>query len=164
MAEPDHRRASDGEATSSEGEWRLPRLRVDADGEWYEDNVRVTHPGVLANLRDNLRRDGKGYFIQTRVRVPVTVEDVPWMVMRAEPRGQSLHVVLNDGDEADVDPGTIRMGAGAVPYCPVKGGTFEARFSRAATFQLLALADYDERTGEGTLRIGGRAWPLRRAS
>jgi hypothetical protein len=34
--------------------------------------------------------------------------------------------------------------------------------SRAAAFQLLALADYDEATGRGTLRLGGREYLLQR--
>jgi len=136
--------------------WTLPKLRVNRDGEWFDDDVEITHAGVLANLRGNLRRDAQGYFIQTRVRIPVTVEDVPWVVTRVERRGQTLRVVLNDGTEEDVDGATLRLGPGDAPYCAVKGGTFEARLSRAATFQLLALAEYDERTGRGTLRVGGR--------
>ncbi len=142
--------------------WSLPKLRVDREGLWFDDDVEITHPGILANLRGNLRKDAEGYFIQTRVRIPVSVDDVPWVVARIEPRGDRLHSVLNDGTEADVDPATVRMSGADIPYCPVKEGRFEARFSRAATFQLLALAEYDERTGQGTLRLGGRAWPLRR--
>jgi hypothetical protein len=137
---------------------------VSRDGVWFDDDVEVTHPGILANLRGNLRRDAQGYFIQTRVRIPVDVEDVPWVVTRVERRGEVLSVVLSDGSREDVDPTTLRLGAGDVPYCAVKGGTFEARFSRAAAFQLLALAEYDESTGRGTLRLGAREIPLERAS
>jgi len=142
--------------------WRLPRLRVDRDGVWYDDDVEITHPGILGNLRGNLRRDAEGYFIQTRVRIPVEVEDAPWVVTRVEARGERLHATLNDGTEDDVDPAALRFGSGNAPYCPVKDGRFEARFSRAATFQLLALAHYDEATGHATLRLGRGAWPLPR--
>jgi hypothetical protein len=147
-----------------EGEWQGPRLRIDLDGDWYDDDVLITHPGILANLRANLRRDAQGYFIQTRVRIPVAVEDVPWVVVRLEPRGDRLHVWLNDGSEVDVDPTTLRMGAGDVPYCPVKDGQFEARLSRPAAFQLLSLVHYDEASGLGRLRLGGREYPLRRSA
>jgi hypothetical protein len=51
-----------------------------------------------------------------------------------------------------VDPASVRLGAGEVPYCAVKGGAFEARLSRAATFQLWELADYDEASGRVTPR------------
>jgi hypothetical protein len=147
---------------AAESGWKLPNLRIDANGDWLDEGVEVTHPGVLTSLRSNLRRDAQGYFIQTRVRIPVEVDDVPWVVVRVELRGERLHAVLNDGTEADIDPATIRLGAGNVPYCAAKGGGFEARLSRAAAFQLLALANYDEATGAGTLRLGGRVFPLRR--
>lgn len=143
-------------------EWNLPRLRIDADGTWYEDDVEVTHPGVLANLRSNLRKDTQGYFIQTRARIPVEVEDAPFAVTRIERSGETLRAVLNDGTEEDIEPATLRVSRADVPYCAVKEGGFEARLSRAAAFQLLALAEYDERTGRGTLRLGGREWPLSR--
>jgi len=145
-------------------EWTLPDLRIDADGVWYDGGVEITHAGILANLRSNLRRDNAGYFIQTRVRIPVRVDDVPLLVMRVERQSDTLRVWLNDGDEETVDPATIRVGAGDVPYCAVKGGAFEARFTRAAAFQLLALAEYDEATGRGALRLAGREYPLSRAS
>ena len=145
-------------------DWKLPDLRIDRDGDWYDEGVQVTHPGILANLRSNLKKDADGYFIQTRVRIPVNVDDAPWAVARIERRGEALHAVLNDGSEERIDPASIRLGRGDAPYCLVKNGAFEARFSRAATFQLLALADYDEASGRGALRLGGREYPLARAS
>jgi hypothetical protein len=151
-------------ATGLPAEWALPALRVDVDGEWWDDDVQITHPGVVANLRGNLQRDGGGYFIQTRVRIPVQVADAPFVVTRIERRGEALHAWLNDGAEQDVDPGTLRIGPGDVPYGAVKGGAFEARLSRAAAFQLLALADYDERSGRGTLRLGAREYVIARAA
>ena len=78
-------------------EWKLPRLRVDLEGEWYDDDVQITHAGILANLRGNLRHDADGYFIQTRVRIPVEVADAPFVIGRIERRGETLHAWLNDG-------------------------------------------------------------------
>src|SRR6266850_1230306 len=67
--------------------WKLPDLRIDRDGDWYDEGVQVTHAGILANLRGTLRRDGDGYFIQTRVRIPVKVDDAPFVVTRVERQG-----------------------------------------------------------------------------
>jgi uncharacterized protein len=151
-------------AVTPPAEWTLPRLRIDVDGEWHDGDVQITHPGVLANLRGNLRRDAEGHFIQTRVRIPVEVDDAPFVAGRIERRGETLRAWLNDGTEEDVDPATLRLGAGDVPYVAVKGGAFQARLSRAAAYQLLALAEYDERSGRGALRLGGREYALARAS
>jgi hypothetical protein len=147
-------------ATSVPAEWVLPRLRIDRDGDWYDDDVQITHAGILANLRATLRRDADGYFIQTRVRIPVEVEDVPWVITRLEHRDGALRAQINDGSEEIIDPASLRLGPGHVPYAAVKGGAFEARFGRAAAFQLLTLADYDEVTERGTLRVGGREHTL----
>jgi hypothetical protein len=105
--------------------------------------VQVTHAGILANLRGNLRHDAEGYFIQTRVRIPVEVEDAPFTVTRIERRGAELVAFLNDDTEETVDAKTLRMGAREVPHCRVKKGAFEARLTRAAAYQLLAMAEAD---------------------
>src|SRR5438067_1746297 len=68
-------------------DWKLPDLRIDRDGDWYDEGVQVTHPGILANLRSNLKKDAEGYFIQTRVRIPVNVDDAPFVLTRIERRG-----------------------------------------------------------------------------
>jgi len=149
--------------TTPDSGWKLPRLRIDQNGEWFDDGVEITHPGIVANLRANLRRDANGYFIQTRVRIPVEVEDVPFVVVRIERLGEKLRAFLNDGTETFVDPTTLRIGPGDVPYCAVKAGAFEARLNRAATFQLLALTEPEEGSGRGVLRLGGRAYRLTRA-
>jgi len=99
--------------------------------------VQITHPGILANLRGNLRKDGDGHFIQTRVRIPVEVADAPFVVTRVERRGDLLHIWLNDGSEEDVAAAAVRIGAADVPYSPAKHGAFEARLSRAAAYQFL---------------------------
>lgn len=143
-------------------QWTLPKLRIDVDGDWYDGDVQVTHAGILANLRAGLTRDAQGYFIQTRVRIPVEVADAPFVVTRFERRGGELVVQLNDGSQEPLDPATLRVGPADVPYAAVKGGRFEARFSRAAAYQLWGLAEHDERKGRSVLRHGGREYALRR--
>src|SRR5205809_612090 len=85
-------------------QWELPKLRVDVNGDWFDDDVEVTHPGILLNLRGNLRRDAQGYFIQTRVRIPVEVADVPFVVIRFERRAGGVAWWLTAGAQpATVD-------------------------------------------------------------
>ena len=144
-------------------EWKLPRLTINRDGEWLHEGQEITHPGILANLQANLRRDEGGYFVQTGpVRIPVEVADTPFVVIRAEPDGQTLRLTLNDGTQEALDPATLRFTAAEVPYCRIKGGRWEARLSRAAAWELGQLVEYDERTGEATLRLGSATHRLRR--
>jgi len=143
-------------------EWKVPKLRIDVNGDWFDDDVEVTHAGVLANLRANLRRDAQGYFIQTRVRIPVDVADAPLVVVRFERSDGGFVAFLNDGTQERIEPPALRIGPRDIPYCAVRNGTFEARFSRAAAYQLLGMAEYDERTGRGVLRHGTREHELQR--
>jgi hypothetical protein len=143
--------------------WALPTLRIDVSGDWFDDDVEITHPGILANLRAGLRRDAQGYFLQTRVRIPVAVADAPFVVTRFARSADGFGLFLNDGTQEALDLATLRLGPGEIPYCTVKGGAFQARFSRAAAWQLLRLAEYDEATGQGVLRQGAREHALRRS-
>jgi hypothetical protein len=138
--------------------WKLPRLRIDRDGGWFHEDEEVTHQGILASLRDALQVDATGHFIQIGpVRVPVDVEDAPFSVVRLEPEGDGLALTLND---LSLEPTSLRLGAGDVPYCRVKGGKFEARFSRAAAWQLLQHAEPGAPDAPATVTVGGRRYPL----
>ena len=144
-------------------EWTLPRLTVNREGEWLHEGQEITHPGILANLMRNLRRDGGGYFIQAGpVRVPVEVADVPFVVVRVEAVGSVLRLTVNDGTEEPLEPATLRLTAAGIPYCRIKDVQFEARLSRAAAYQLGQFIDYDEATGAAVLKVGGTAHPLTR--
>lgn len=134
--------------------WTLPRLRIDRDGAWYHDDAEVTHAGILANLRDNLRVDDSGHYLQIGpVRVPVEVEDAPFVVERVEVDGEALTVTLNDLSRERLALDSLRVDDRGVPRGRVKGGRFAARLSRAATYQLL---QHVEAGGDGPVLVLGR--------
>lgn len=143
--------------------WKLPRLRIDRDGLWYHDDGEVTHEGILATLREGLRRDADGHYLQIGpVRVPVEVDDAPFVVLRAEDDGDGLAVILNDGSREPLRPETLRLGPGEVPYATVKDGRFQARFNRAAAYQLLQRLAEDPVSGGAALVLGARRWAIPR--
>lgn len=141
--------------------WRLPRLRIDRDGTWLHEGEEVTHPGILGELRRNLGVDAEGHYVQAgRVRVPVEVEDAPYVISRVEPEGDAFIVTLNDASRERLAVETLRFDSAAVPYCRVKEGRFVARLSRAAAYQLLLHAQYDESEHAATLVIGRTRYEL----
>lgn len=147
--------------TSDPSTWTLPRLRIDRDGVWFHDDAEVTHPGIIANLRDNLRVDEGGHFLQIGpARVPVEVEDTPFVVERVEALGDGLTATLNDLTQEPVALDTLRVDERGIPRCRVKEGRFDARLSRAATYQLLQHVQPDERRGAAALVLGGRRYPV----
>ena len=139
--------------------WKLPRLRIDAEGVWFHEDEEVTHPRILAELREALGADADGYYLSAGpVRVPVEVADTPFVVVRVEPEGGDLALVLNDLSRETLAPETLRFGARGAPYCRVKGGRFEARLSRAAAYQLLERVEAS--TCTPSLVLGDRRYPL----
>ena len=151
-------------AASDPSTWKLPRLRIDREGDWRHEDEAVTHEGILANLRGNLRVDAEGHYLQIGpVRVAVDVEDAPFVILRVERDGECLVLTVNDLSREPLAPGTLRFGAGGIPYCRVKDGRFEARLSRAATYQLLQHVEYDEAAGAPALMLGDARYPLPRS-
>ena len=141
--------------------WKLPRLRIDRDGGWFHEGDEVSHEGILASLREGLQVDGAGHFLQLGpVRVPVEVDDAPFAVVHFEAAADGFALWLIDGSREALEPGTLRLRQGDVPYCRVKGGRFEARFSRAAAWQLLQHVDAQSGGGPPMLVVGGRRYAL----
>jgi uncharacterized protein len=147
--------------SSDSSAWKLPRLRIDRDGEWLHEGEEVSHAGILASLRQSLQVDSAGHFLQIGpVRVPVEVEDTPFAVVRFEADGRGFAIWLNDGSREALDPTSLRLRAGDVPYCRVKDGRFEARFSRAAAWQLLHHLEAHPGGESPTLTVVGRRYTL----
>jgi len=137
--------------------WTLPRLRIDRDGAWYHDDAEVTHAGILANLRENLQVDEQGHYLQIGpARVPVEVEDTPFVVERVEAEGEGLAATLNDLSREPLALDSLRVDDRGIPRARVKAGRFAARLNRAATYQMLQLVQAGE--GEPALVLGGRRY------
>jgi hypothetical protein len=102
-------------------------FRIDREGAWRHDEVEVTHPGVLRNLYANLRVDSTGHYLQAGpFRVPVQVDDAPFVVVRAQtddPRAIDIH--LSDGSRETLDPDTLSLDERSIPHCRVKGAQVE---------------------------------------
>lgn len=148
-------------APSDPATWKLPRLRIDREGAWFHEDVEVTHTGILANLRGNLQADAQGHFIRIGpARVPVEVEDAPFVAVRVEREGDRLVLTLNDMRREPLALETLTFKSGGVPYCRVKDRRFACRLSRAAAYQLLQHVEQDEAGGEASLVLGGVRYPL----
>lgn len=144
-------------------------FRIDRDGVWYHEGHEITHPGVLQNLYANLRVDAAGHFLQVGPgRIPVEVEDAPFVVYRVEPSVEepgaplTLCVHLSDGSSEGLDPVSAWISARQTPYCRVKAGRFAARFSVSAWLQLARFVEEAPGTGELILVLGSQRVRLAR--
>ena len=137
--------------------WKLPQLAIDRDGAWHAEEGEIEHAGLLASLRANLQVDAQGHFLQIGpARVPVDVEDAPFTVVRVEVEGGQPSVILNDLSREALGVETLVFGPGEIPYCRVRDGRFDARFTAAAAWQLLQHVEPDS-SGEPVLALPGQA-------
>lgn len=137
-------------------------FRIDREGAWRHEGQEVTHPGVVENLYANLRADGGGHYLQVGpARIPVDVDDAPFVVTRVEVvsgrdvGAPTLRIHLTDGSDEGLDPAAIWLGAAGAPYCRIKSGRFVARFSVAAWLQLAGHLEEEPGTGRPVLVVGG---------
>jgi hypothetical protein len=145
-----------------------PPLRIDKEGRWFFHDEEITHRKTYLLFSRNLARDESG---QTILRIgqeqcPVEVEDAPFVVQTLEfvladgGELKSIGLRLNDETQEPLDQETLRIGPENVPYCRVRSGKFEARFSRGAYQLLFPFIRQDEKENRFFITIGGKDYDL----
>lgn len=121
---------------------RIP-IRIDKDGIWYYQGAEMFRKDILSLFFESLGYDEQnGYYVEMKgVRNYIEVDDAPFVVnsvtvQKPEQVIEDIEIILNDDSTESLDVESLRVGAGNVLYCSVKNGTFDARFSRAAYYQL----------------------------
>ena len=143
-------------------------LYIDREGRWFFQGEEITHRKTYLLYCRNLTRDESGRII-LRIGAEesfVEVEDAPFVVttlafLRAEDGAlKSIQITLNDETSEPLDPATLRIGNDHIPYCRVRGGLFEARFSRGAYQLLVPFIEQDEQGNRFYLSVGGKEYNL----
>jgi hypothetical protein len=143
-------------------------LRIDKEGRWFYEDEEITHRKTYLLYCRHLTRDDSGRIILRigREQCPVEVEDTPFVVKTLDftpSRGgdlESIGLILNDDTRERLDPKTLRIGPGNVPYCQVRGGMFEARFSRGAYQLLMRYVQHDEKANRFFINIERKEYDL----
>jgi hypothetical protein len=144
------------------GTSRESTIVLDGDGRFWHDGARVLHPALEKALHGWIaRHPDDGRFILTNGYdwTYFRVEDAPYTVRSVRITPAAIVLVLSDDTEEPLVPETLRVGRGDALYAKVKGGGFDARFSRYAQ---TALAPAIGETGDGKplLRVGSKEYPL----
>jgi len=138
-------------------------IRIAADGSWFHQQRRFQRDSMVKLFASILRREDEEYFLVTPAeKLRIEVEDVPFiatLVERVEADGQQAIVfTTNVGErivadhehairvEIDADSNAPR------PYVHVRDG-LDALISRSAFYDLLKLAQENERDGAGYLSV-----------
>jgi hypothetical protein len=138
------------------GTSRESSIALDREGRFWHDGARVDHPALERALRSWIARhpdDGRPILTNGYDWCYFKVEDAPFIVtaVHTGDHGAST-LTLFDETEEPLDPAMLSIGEGGVVYAKVKGGRFDARFSRHAQTQLAPILVKDD---PPTLRVHG---------
>lgn len=120
-------------------------IRIDKEGVWYYKGAEMFRKEIVNLFYSHLRQDDASglYVIELENdRCYLDVEDTAfvvrsaWKTPSAGGETADIRLLLSDDTVEALDAATLRVGAGNVLYCRVKSGRFEARFQRAAYYQM----------------------------
>jgi hypothetical protein len=143
-------------------------MKIDKEGRWFHQGEEITHRKTYLLYCRSLTRDESGGII-LRIggeECPVEVEDAPFVVMTVEIASagpgaeEAIWLTLNDETREKLIPETLRIGLDNIPYCQVRNGLFEARFSRNAYQLLVPHIRLDEKKNRFFLSLNGKEYYL----
>jgi hypothetical protein len=139
------------------------RITFGRDGRWYSDGEPIVNRRIADLFSRHVRRhpDGGYQIVMGDEHARIEVEDTPFVVTSVSSNAEGFRLTLNDGNVETLDPATLRVEAGEVLSCAVKGGTERARFLRAAYYQLVPFIGEDE-GGRFSLHSGTKRYRLAR--
>ena len=147
---------------------KTPPMKIDKEGRWFYQGEEITHRKTYLLYCRSLTRDESGRMILRvgREECPVEAEDAPFVVMTIEfvpaaaGEEEALWITLNDETRERLIPETLRIAPDHVPYCRVRNGLFEARFSRNAYQLLVPHIRMDEKENRFFLPLNGKKYLL----
>ena len=127
-------------------------IYVDQEGDWYYKEEKIIREDILELFLTNLSlASGGRFFIEWGgQRCTLEVADTPFIITRVdriqskdEQREEILLRLKHFPSPEILDPSTLQVGKGNIPYCTIRNGQHRARFSRPAYYQLAAWIEYD---------------------
>jgi len=116
------------------------QIRIQKDGKWFHKGNEMIHREFIRLFYENMEMDEEGRHLIHWDGKPcyVEVEDTAFVVMRVDilSDGKNVFLSLSDDSQEYLDPATLTVSDENVMYCKVKSGSFPARFTRAAYYQL----------------------------
>jgi len=119
-------------------------IKIDKNGVWFYNGMEMFRKDIVKLFYDHLKRDESGkYIIELGDdRSVIEVEDAPYVVKAVYKKDKYIEILLNDSTTEKLDPSSLRVGRENVLYCTVRDEKFEARFSRAAYYQIAEFIEY----------------------
>jgi len=156
---------------------RQSGIRLDRNGRFWHQGDEIRHDGLRRALLRWLDRlpDGRLIIRMDEHRYAyLDVDDAPLLVTAVTWRGDRAFVTMNDGSEEELAYAGVTVGVDHALYCPVRGGTLEARITTPAYYALAegiipltpdgGDGSEESEGGEFAVQARGQTFPIRRRS
>jgi len=133
-------------------------LKIARDGSWWHQGAPIARPALVRLFASVLRRDPDGYFLVTPVeKVPIAVEDAPFLAVSMRESAGELIFRTNLDDEVRVDadhPLRFEQGeaGGLKPYVRVRADLW-ALLTRALAYDLMERAETRQMNGREVMGV-----------
>jgi len=133
-------------------------LKIARDGSWWHQGAPIARPALVRLFASVLRRDPDGYFLVTPVeKVPIAVEDAPFLAVSMRESADALVFCTNLGDEVRVDadhPLRFEQGeaGGLKPYLRVRADLW-ALLTRALAYDLMERVEARQMNGREVMGV-----------
>ena len=134
------------------------------DGQWIHEGTPIGREALVRLFASVLRLDPDGFHLVTPVeKLRITVEDAPFLAVRADRTADGWRFLTNVGDEVTAGPEhalrveTDPLTGAPAPYLHVRRG-LQARLTRPVFYELVEAAE--SRDGELGVVSGGGWFPL----
>ncbi|WP_319519287.1 DUF1285 domain-containing protein [uncultured Martelella sp.] len=148
-------------------------MEIRRDGTWFYNGTPIGRAALVHLFSTVLRKDedGETYLVTPVEKIRIRVEDAPFVAVAMEAAGKGAQQVLsvrtNLGDVVEIGENhPLRFeisgeNAELKPYVLIRG-RLEALFSRALTYDLVALGEEAEIDGTAmfAIRSGGLLFPV----
>jgi len=144
---------------------------IKRDGTWFYQGTPIGRPALVKLFSTILKREGDAYFLVTPVeKVGIRVEDVPFVAVDFERRGEDLVFETSLGDKTRLSaeaPLRVEFGADdePAPYVLVRSN-LEARIDRKSFYRLVDICEEASHNGEDWFGVfsAGHFFPIILAS
>jgi hypothetical protein len=143
-------------------------IQIDRDGVWFYRGMEMSREDIVRFFYRHLKKNNSGrYFIEIgQMHYAVDVEDTAYVVQAVRrvdtgnPAEESIQLYLSDGSIEELDPETLRISEENVPYCKIRDGSFDARFSLSSYHQLAEHIQYDSTCNVYYIHLRGKPYNI----
>lgn len=148
---------------------RIHRYHVDREGALFFEGCRLNDPWTLRFFLRNMDVDEQGRYVVVcdGEYCYIEAEDTPYVVVDLDVKTsgsgsvEGIELLFAGSYKERLDPYTLFVDHGNIPYCMVRKGRFPARFNRKSYYHLASYVDFDESKGLFWITVGGRDFTIR---